>query len=83
MTDVIGRLRFVLNGTSFSVDRWQLIARAEHHGADATKLRELRGLEQRRYASLPDIIDAINRCHRKPTERYASSTAQLKRRDLR
>ena len=27
---------------------------------------------------LTDITDAINRCHRKPTERHASSTAQLK-----
>ena len=27
---------------------------------------------------LTDIIDAIDRFHRKPTERHASSTAQLK-----
>jgi Protein of unknown function (DUF2795) len=78
MTDLADRLRFVLDGTSFPVDRCELIARAEHYSADATTLRELHGLEPRGYAGLTDIIDAIDRFHRKPTERYASSTAQLK-----
>jgi hypothetical protein len=61
MTDVAGRFLFVLNGTSFPVDRWELIARAEDDGADATTLRELHDSEQHRYVSLSDIIDAIDR----------------------
>lgn len=62
--------------------RWELIARAEYYGADPATLRELHGLEQRRYAGLTDIIDAINRFHCKPTERYGSDTAQSQRRVL-
>ena len=82
MTDPADRLRFVLNGTSFPADRWELIARAEYYGADPATLRELHGLEQRRYAGLTDIIDAISRFHRKPTKRLAVGSAQSQRRDL-
>ena len=53
------RLRYVLDGLSFPVDRWELIARAEHYGADATTLHELRALPARRYWSLTDVINAI------------------------
>jgi len=58
-TDAADRLRFVLDGLSFPVDRWELIARAEHYGADATTLHELRTLSERRYFSLTDVINAI------------------------
>ena len=71
-------LRFVPDGTSFPVDRGELIARAEHDGADAADRRELHGLKQRRYTGLTDIIDATNLFRRKPTERSASRTAPLK-----
>jgi len=49
----------VLDGLSFPVDRWELVARAEHYGADATTLHELRALSERRYRSLTDVINAI------------------------
>ena len=82
MTAPADRPRFVLNGTSFPAERRELIARAEYYGADPATLRELQSLEQRRYAGLTDIIDAINRFHRKPTERSGSGTAQSQRKDL-
>ena len=59
MTDVSDRLRYVLDGLSFPVDRWELVARAEHYGADATTLHELRTLSERRCGSLTDVINAI------------------------
>ena len=59
MTDISDRLRYVLDGLSFPVDRWELIARAEHYGADATTLHQLRALSERRYWSLTDVINAI------------------------
>ncbi|HZM67122.1 MAG TPA: DUF2795 domain-containing protein [Nakamurella sp.] len=58
-TDTSDRLRYVLDGLSFPVDRWELVARAEHYGADATTLHELRALSERRYRSLTDVINAI------------------------
>jgi hypothetical protein len=42
------------------VDRWELIARAEDCGTDATALRELHGSEQRRYVDPSHFIDAID-----------------------
>ena len=59
MTDISDRLRYVLDGLSFPVDRWELIARAEHYGADGTTLNQLRALSERRYWSLTDVINAI------------------------
>src|SRR5664279_2997200 len=40
MTDTSDRLRYVLDGVTFPVDRWELIARAEHYGADAATLHD-------------------------------------------
>jgi hypothetical protein len=42
------------------VDRWELIARAEDCGTDATTLRELHDSEQRRYVGPSHFIDAID-----------------------
>ena len=58
-TDTSDRLSYVLDGLSFPVDRWELVARAEHYGADGTTLHELRALSERRYWSLTDVINAI------------------------
>ena len=44
MADASDRLRYVLDGLSFPVDRWELVPRTEHYGADATTLNELRAL---------------------------------------
>jgi hypothetical protein len=38
MTDPSDRLRYVLDGVTFPVERWELIAGAEHYGADAATL---------------------------------------------
>ena len=59
MADASDRLRYVLDWLSFPVDRWELVARAEHYGADATTLRELWSLAEGRYGSLTDVINAI------------------------
>lgn len=59
MTDVSDRLGYVLDGLSFPVDRWELIARAEHYGADATTLHELRSLSEGRYGRLTEVVNAI------------------------
>ena len=59
MTDTSDRLRYVLDGVTFPVDRWELIARAEHYGADAATLHDLRALPPRRYRSLTDVTDTI------------------------
>ena len=83
MSGVAGRVRCVLHGTAFPVDRWELVARAEHYGADAITLRELHRLEQRRYTSLEDIIDAVIRSYRQPFGRSASSMPETPRRNLR
>ena len=56
MTGTSDRLRYVLDGLTFPVDRWELIARAEHYGADAATLHDLRDLPPRRYGSLTDVI---------------------------
>ena len=58
-TDTSDRLRYVLDGLSFPVDRWELVALAERYGADATTLHELRALSEQRYRSLTDVINAI------------------------
>ena len=59
MTGTSDRLRYVLDGLTFPVDRWELIARAEHYGADAATLHDLRALPPRRYGSLTDVVTAI------------------------
>ena len=59
MTDIANRLRYVLDGVSFPVDRWELISLAEHYGADATTLHDLRALPEGRYASLTEVVNAI------------------------
>jgi hypothetical protein len=59
MTKVSDRLGYVLDGMSFPVQRWELIARAEHYGADATTLDELRSVPEGRYGSLTDVVNAI------------------------
>ena len=59
MTDASDRLGYVLDGVSFPVARWELIALAEHYGADATTLHDLRALSDGRYASLTEVVNAI------------------------
>ena len=59
MTEVSDRLGYVLDGLSFPVQRWELIARAEHYGADATTLDELRSVPEGRYGSLTDVVNAF------------------------
>jgi hypothetical protein len=67
MTDPSERLRYVLDGLTFPVDRWELIARAEHYGADAATLHDLQALPSQRYGSLTDVITAITDGHHRST----------------
>ena len=82
MTDLADRLGFVLTGTSFPAHRWELIARAECDGADASPRRELHQLEQRGYAAGTEITDTINCFQPTPIQRLGSGGAS-QRRDLR
>ena len=59
MTDAADRLGYVLDRVSFPVERWELIALAEHYGADATTLHDLRALSDGRYASPTEVLNAI------------------------
>jgi len=48
--------------------RWELIAAAQHYGADAASLQELHTLPDGRYWSLSDVINTVaeRRGHRSP-----------------
>ena len=54
--DPSDRLGYVL---SFPVHRWELIAGAEHYGADAASLQELHTLPDGRYWSLSEVINTV------------------------
>jgi hypothetical protein len=58
MTDPSDRLRYVLDGVTFPVERWELIARAEHYGADAATLHTC-GPCPTAVRSLTDVINTI------------------------
>ena len=53
------RLRQVLAGARFPADRWELVACAEHYGADATTMRELRGLPARRFTAIDQVLRLV------------------------
>ena len=57
--DPSDRLGYVLNELSFPVHRWELIAAAQHYGADAATLQELHTLPDGRYRSLSDVINIV------------------------
>jgi len=57
--DPSDRLGYVLDELSFPVHRWELIAGAEHYGADAASLQELRTLPDGCYWSLSDVINTV------------------------
>ena len=53
------RLRQVLQDVPFPAERWQLVAWADHYGADATTMRELRELPARRYLSVEHVLHRV------------------------
>jgi uncharacterized protein DUF2795 len=55
------RLRHVLAGLSFPAQRWQVIAEAEHYGADGRTRQELRELPDARYESFAALLWALER----------------------
>jgi hypothetical protein len=55
------RLRHVLAGLSFPARRWEVIAEAEHYGADAHTRRELRALPEGRFESFAALLWALER----------------------
>lgn len=61
MRDTVRRLRHVLAGQRFPADRWELVIGAEHDGADAVSLAELQALPLARFASLDDVLIAVDR----------------------
>ena len=61
MTATDQRLRHVLAGLSFPAQRWQVIAEAEHYGADARTRRELRTLPDARFDSYASLLWALER----------------------
>ncbi len=61
MSDVAQRLRHVLAGQHFPAERWELISGAEHYGADARSREELHCLPAKQYASLAEVLWAVER----------------------
>jgi hypothetical protein len=61
MTGTDQRLRHVLAGLSFPAQRWQVIAEAEHYGADARTRQELRVLPDARFESYAALLWALER----------------------
>jgi hypothetical protein len=61
MTATDQRLRHVLAGLSFPAQRWQVIAEAEHYGADTRTRRELRALPDARFDSFASLLWALER----------------------
>ena len=57
--DSSDRLGYVLDELSFPVHRWELIAAAQHYGADAATMQELHNLPDGRYRSLSEVINTV------------------------
>ena len=57
--DPSDRLGYVLDELSFPVHRWELIAAAQHYGADAASLQQLHTLPDGRYWSLSEVINTV------------------------
>lgn len=55
------RLRQVLEGATFPAERWQLIAWADHYGADGLTRQDLHGLPVGRYETVEQVIRTIER----------------------
>ncbi len=53
------RLRQVLAGIQFPVERWQLIAWAQHYGADYTTLRELEMLPPSTFRCMEQVVARV------------------------
>jgi Protein of unknown function (DUF2795) len=65
MTATDQRLRHVLAGLSFPARRWQVIAEAEHYGADSRTRRELHTLPDARFESYASLLWALERARAK------------------
>jgi Protein of unknown function (DUF2795) len=61
VSDAAQRLRHVLSGQPFPAHRWELISGAEHYGADARTRQELQSLPAKQYASLAEVLWALER----------------------
>ena len=68
--DPSDRLGYVLDELSFPVHRWELIAAAQHYGADPATLQELHTLRDGRYWSLSDVVNTVaERCGQRSAQR--------------
>jgi hypothetical protein len=59
MAEPTSRLKHVLAEQSFPAARWELIASAQHYGADVHTLRELHDLPEAHFRCLADVARAI------------------------
>ena len=55
----VERIAQVLDGLSFPAARWQVIAQADHYGADAVTRAQLVALPVRTYADLGAVLVAL------------------------
>jgi len=53
------RIRYTLSGLDLPAERWQIVAWAEHYGADAITLYELHRLPCKSYRTIGEVLDAI------------------------
>ena len=53
------RLRHVLAGQRFPAERWELVAGAEAYGADELTRRDLWILPAGRYATVAEVVRAV------------------------
>jgi hypothetical protein len=63
-TDMRQRLQQVLAGQSFPADRWELIVAADMYGADLVTRNELHALVPFRFASLAEVLLAVEHTRR-------------------
>lgn len=57
------RVRYVLAGLAFPAHVWQLVAQADHYGADAQLRAEIVALPSRRYVTLLEVESELERAH--------------------
>lgn len=66
------RLRQVLADAAFPAERWQLLAWAEHYGADSVSLQELHGLPIGRYETIEQVVRTVERRSRDTVARLGA-----------
>ena len=55
----VRRIGQVLDGLSFPAARWQVLAQADHYGADSVSRAQLSNLPVRTYPDLAEVLAAL------------------------